>query len=267
MTREALSVFVTTLDNATTLRDCLASVAWADEIVVLDSGSHDGTEAIAREFNARWFVEPFKGYGPQKVAALAKTTHRWALLLDADEALTPEAQSKVRDALQAPRVAGFRLPRREQVFWQLQHAGVRHARMLRLFDKTRARMSGDPVHAAFVVDGPVGDIDAAFVHYGEPDIATKVDKVNRYSTGMVGTRAAQNIPFLRTRIVLQPLWHFWRQYLFRRKFLGGWAGFIGSVVEAFYVFLKYAKVYEARRNAKTRRDAGADKHRENGGHD
>ncbi len=252
MNREKLSVFVTTLNNAETLEACLAAADWADELVVLDSGSTDDTLAIAQRHGARCFVEPFKGYGPQKASAMAKVTHRWALLLDADEVLTPPARAIIEQALVAPEVAGFRLRRREQVFWRLHHPAVRHARMLRLIDTQRARFGDDPIHAAPEVDGPVRDLAAVFVHYGEPDIHTKVDKINRYSTGMVAPRRARR--WLRARMIVQPPWHFLRQYVGKRKFLSGWAGFIGSVIEAFYVFLKNAKIYEAQRRAALKRD-------------
>jgi len=248
VTREPLSVFVTTLDNGATLARCLESVAWADEIVVLDSGSTDDTREIAAAHRARWFVEPFKGYGPQKASAMAKTTHRWVLLLDADEALTPESRTAIERALEAPQIAGYTLPRREQLFWRLQHASARHNPMLRLFDKTRARFSEDRIHAAPVVDGPVVALPTPFVHYGEPDIATKVAKINHYSSGMVEDKQARGVPLLRTRMLLQPPWHFFRSYILKRKFLAGWAGLIGCAIDAFYVFLKYAKVYEARQS-------------------
>ena len=245
--REPLSVFVTTLDNAATLRRCLESVAFAEEIVVLDSGSSDDTEAIARGAGAKWFVEPFKGYGAQKASALAKTTHRWALLLDADEALTPEAAAAVMQALVSPQVAGYTLPRREQVFWTWQHESARHNPMLRLIDKERARFSDDPVHAAPEVDGPVAALATPFLHYGEPDIATKVAKINHYSSGTAEAKLERGVRLPRVRMLLQPWWQFFRNYILKRRFLSGWAGLISSIVEAFYVFLKYAKVYEARR--------------------
>lgn len=251
MIREPLSVFVTTLDNAATLERCLASVDWAEEIVVLDSGSRDETPAIAARHGARFFVEPFKGYGPQKASALAKTTHAWNLLLDADEALTPESRAAIEAALVAPRVAGFTLPRREQLFWRLQHARARHNPMLRLIDKRVARFSTDAIHAAPEVDGAVAAIAAPFLHFGEPDIATKVAKVNHYSSGMVEGKLAKGEPFVRTRMILQPPWHFFRSYVLKRKFLAGWAGFIGCAIDAFYVFLKYAKVYEAKQKRET----------------
>jgi hypothetical protein len=181
------------------------------------------------------------------------------LLLDADEALTPESRSAIERALEDPAVAGFTLPRREQLFWRMQHRNARHNPMLRLFDRSRARFSGDAIHAAPEVDGPVAALSEPFLHFGEPDIATKVAKINHYSSGMVAGKLAKGEPFVRTRMLLQPPWHFFRSYVLKRKFLAGWAGLIGCSIDAFYVFLKYAKLYEAhqREPGAGRADPGA----------
>ncbi len=250
-----LSVFVTTYNNARTLKRCLQSVAWADEIVVLDSFSDDETPAIAREFASRFEQRPFAGYGPQKQAALELTAHRWVLLLDADEALTTQAQAAIRELLErGPTAAGYRLPRVEQMFWQMQHPRSRLNTFLRLFDKERGRISSMPVHAAPEVDGPVEDLDAPFHHSGETDIHTKVDKINHYSSGLVADKLERGQGFERTRMLVYPPFAFLRAYLLKRQFLNGWAGFIASVTGAFYVFLKYAKLFEHRRREKWRRE-------------
>ena len=246
---EPLSVVVTTLNNAATLGLCLDSVRdIANDIVVLDSGSTDETAHIAGKANARFFLQPFRGYGPQKAAAIAHASNEWVLLLDADEALTDEARDAIRAVLASPPShAGYTLPRREQVFWTWQHAAARHNAMLRLFDRRRVRFSASAIHAAPTSDAPVGALSAPFLHYGEPDIATKVAKINHYSSGLVDEKLAQDVRFVRTRMVLQPWWQFVKNYFLKRRFLTGTAGFVASVTEAYYVFLKYAKVYEARK--------------------
>jgi len=246
--RQPFSVVVTTFNNAVTLERCLASVAWADDIVVLDSGSTDATLEIAAKYKTRIFVEPFRDYSAQKQSAIDKAAHAWVLLLDADEALTGTARAPVEAALQQPTVAGFRLPRREQMFWTFQHAFSWTNTHLRLFDRRRGRMNAVPVHAAPEVDGSVRtQRDAVFLHYGEPDIRTKVDKINAYSSGLVADKVRRGQRFLGVRMLLYPPVFFVRQYVFKRYFLNGWAGFISAATGAFYVFLKYAKVYEARR--------------------
>ncbi len=245
---QSLSAFVTTLNNAATLDACLASVAWADEIVVLDSFSNDATLDIARRHGARIFQQAFRGYGPQKQDALEKTTHRWVLLLDADEVLTEQAQRTIRELLAGePDADGYELPRIEQLFWRMPHPLCRMNYYLRLFDKTRGRVSDMPVHAAPKVDGTVRKLAAPFVHYGEPDIHTKVAKVNAYSTGLVPDKQARGRRPSPWIMVFYPPLFFVRLYVFKRGFLNGWAGFIASVVGAFYAFLKYAKLYEAAR--------------------
>ncbi len=247
-TGEPLSVFITTFNSGRTLARCLDSVAWASDIVVLDSFSEDDTLDIAGRYpQCRIEQAPFAGYGPQKQAALELTRHRWVLLLDADEALTQVAQRRIRALLDSgPRANGYRLPRIEQMFWRMQSQASRLNTYLRLFDKSRGRISDMPVHAAPEVDPPVEQLDAPFLHFGETDIHTKVDKVNHYSTGLVEDKAGRGQGLVRVRMLVYPPFAFFRSYLFKRQFINGWAGFIASVVTAFYAFLKYAKLYEQR---------------------
>lgn len=248
MSRQPLSVFVTTYNNADTLARCLDSVAGiAGEIVVLDSGSEDDSRAIAQSRGARVFVEPFKGYGPQKQSALDKTTHRWVLLLDADEALTPQAAEAIERTLADPQAAGYELPRLEWLFWRWPHPRAGASYMLRLFDKTRGRIGSEPIHAAPEVDGPVRRLRAPFLHYGERDLHTKVEKINHYSTGLLADSRPGKQRFLLARMILYPQWVFLRQYFGKRHVLNGAAGFIASVTMAYYAFLKSAKRYEARK--------------------
>ena len=248
MARERLSAVVTTFNNAATLESCLQSIAFADDLVVLDSGSSDKTVEIAEKYKARVFTEPFKDYSAQKQSAIDKAAHNWVLLLDADEASTPGARPVIERALESPQAAGFRLPRREQMFWTFQHAWSWTNAHLRLFDRRRGRMNAVPVHAAPEVDGPVRTLRGAILlHYGEPDIRTKVEKINAYSSGLVVDKLRRRQRFLGVRMLLYPPVFFLRQYLGKRYFLNGWAGFISAATGAFYVFLKYAKVYEARR--------------------
>ena len=247
MSRAPLSAVVTTFDNAATLRDCLASLQWCDEIVVLDSGSKDATRDIAAAFDARIFIEPFKGYGPQKQSAIDKATHDWVLLLDADESLAPEARAAIERELAAPRADGYRLPRSEWLFWRWPHAGTRPNRQLRLFRRSCGRMNAVPVHAAPEIDGTPIDLVAPFRHYGEPDLATRVEKINRYSSGLVAHKRGKRARFIGLRLLLYPPFAFLKLYLGKRYFLNGWAGYFAARTQAFYAFLKYAKVLEASR--------------------
>ena len=249
--REPLSVVVITFNNADTLDACLAEVAWADEIVVLDSGSTDDTVAIARRHGARTAVHPFDDYGPQKQRAFDMARHDWVLNLDADEILSPGTREVIERALEQPRYAGFRLPRRERMFWTVQHRWSWRNAHLRLFDRRRGGMNDVEVHAAVEVRGAVKTLRRAdFVNDGDGDIATRIDKINRYSSGMVAHKLRRRQRYTGVRMVLYPPLFFLRQYIGKRYFLNGWAGFIASATGAFYAFLKYAKLYEARRQGR-----------------
>ncbi len=242
--REALSVVVTSFNSAGTLDACLRSVAWADERVVLDSGSTDATAAIAGHHGARWHVQPFAGYSAQKQAAIDLAQHDWVLLLDSDEALDARAGPLLQAALVAPAHAGYQLWRREWMFWRWQSPRSRLNHYVRLFDRRRARMSGHAVHEAVAVEGPVGVLDAMIDHFGEPDIAGRVDKANRYSSLQLADLRRRRVRGLRLRMVGYPMVAFLRYYLWRGHFRAGWAGFVAARIHAFYAFMKYAKLYE-----------------------
>ena len=251
MTRSPVSAVVTTYNNAATLDACLASLAFADEVLVLDSGSTDETVAIARRHGARVQVEAFKGYGPQKQHAIDLARHDWILLLDADEALAPDAAVKIAAALTQPAVTGFELPRRERMFWQWQHRLSKHNHHLRLFDRRVHRMDvRDPIHAA--PDrrvGRVARLDALFLHDGEPDIASKVQRIDRYSSGMAPSLAVRRSPLrLKLRLVCYPPVVLLKQLVLKRQILNGWAGWIASVSQAYYAFVKDAKALEFQRH-------------------
>ncbi len=245
--RAKLSGVVTTFNNAATLDDCLTSLSGCDELIVLDSNSTDDSRAIAERHGARVFIEDFKGYGPQKQSAINKAAHDWVLLLDADERLAPGAATIIADALLAPMVDGFRLPRHEWLFWRWPHAGTRPNWQLRLFRRSAGGLNDVPVHAAPEVRGAVRDLAAPFLHYGEPEIAVRVDKVNRYSSGLVEHRRTRKKGAIGLRMVLYPSFVFLRFYVGKRYFLNGWAGFIAARVQGFYAFLKLAKQMEASR--------------------
>ena len=247
MAREPLSVVVTTFNNAGTLDACLRGVTWAEDIVVLDSGSTDATLAIAAHYGARIAQQPFAGYSLQKQAAIDLSAYRWVLLLDSDESVPAAAVPVLQRALQSPTCAGFELERREWLFWRWQAPRSRLNHYVRLFDRTCARMSDQAVHESVQVDGPVARLAVVLDHHGERDIAGRVAKANRYSSLQVADLADRKVRGLGWRMVGYPAIAFLRYYLLRGHYRAGWAGFIAARVHAFYAFLKYAKLHEARR--------------------
>ena len=243
---------VTTFNNAQTLSRCLASLkSICSEIVVLDSGSTDRTREIAESFGARFYVQTFAGYSAQKTAAIALATADWIVLLDSDEALDDIAQEAICAALPAltltpetSAITGFRLKRRELIFWRYQHVFSKHNRFLRVFDRRKAQMSSHAVHESVLVTGKVSDLAGCIIHEGDRSIEQKLTKLNQYSS--LAALAKRPPPGFAGafRLTLYPVWYFFRAYLLRRQFLNGWAGYVNSVELAHYAFLKYAKMLE-----------------------
>lgn len=241
-----LSAFITTYNNDDTLAACIQSVAWADEVVVLDSFSQDKTVEIAETMGCKVYQHKFMGYGPQKQLALEKTSNDWVILLDADEELSAALQAEIKHLLTTtPNADGYEIPRQEQLFWRMCSTSVRLNYYLRLFNKQKGYVSTMPVHAAPKVEGKIKRLENVFYHFGERNIHIKVEKINSYSTGLVEDKVNKGKrcrPWL--HLVLYPPFVFLRSFIFKRNFMNGWAGLIASVTMAYYAFLKYAKLYE-----------------------
>ena len=248
MMRAPLSGVVTTLNNAGTLDECLASLAFCDELVVLDSGSTDATLAIARKHGARVHAQDFAGYSAQKQAAIDLAQNDWVLLLDADEFLADGARERIERELAAPHADGYRLPRQEWLFWRWPHPWTAPNWQTRLFRRSSGCMNEVPVHAEPEVRGRVLDLRAPLRHRGEADIAMRVDKINRYSSGLVEHKRGARL--VGPRMLLYPWIAFARFYVLKRYFLNGWAGFIAARTHAYYAFLKYAKLHETTRTVR-----------------
>jgi len=245
----SLSVVITTFNSEATIQRCLDSVGFADEIVVLDSFSEDGTMAMLEQAGAVIKQQKFKGFAQQKSDAIALSSHRWVLLLDSDEYLSETAQKVVQQwQMQDTDVQGYHLPRIEWVFWRWSHRWVRHNRFLRLFDKSRMQIQQRLVHESVEVDGAVADLQAPIMHYGERSIAEKLKKINHYSSLSAQQKFAEGKRCGVLRILFYPPFYFVRQYLFKRQILNGVAGLINATINSYYAFLKYAKLYELQKN-------------------
>ncbi len=259
-----LSAVITTFNNAATLRRCLESLTLdgkllVDEVLLLDSGSTDATLQIAREFTARIERHPFTDYGSQKQHAINLATHDWVLLLDADEWLAEPLQLSVYSWCKyEPVASAYRLKRQEWLLWRWQHHWSKMVSPIRLFNRKTAKMNLVPVHAAIEAQGKVEVLEGYLRHSGEANLHTKVDKINAYSSGQANWRQSRS--FLRLRILIYPGFAFWREYLWRRQFLNGWAGFMAAKSASFYAFLKYAKAFEVQKNKGNNRteDVGPD---------
>jgi glycosyltransferase involved in cell wall biosynthesis len=241
-----LSVTVITRNEAADIADALRSVAWADEILVVDSASTDDTVAIARQYTERVMVREWPGYIAQKNHAASLASHDWILSLDADERVTPELAEEVRTLLASgPAHQGYRVPR---VTWHLGR-WIRTTDwypdyQLRLYDRRSAEWTGRYVHESVAVRGTTGRLAGELQHYAFRDIADHLETIDRYTT-LAARQMAENgrrAGFL--RIAGHPPLAFLRNYLVHGGVRDGVPGFVISALNAYYVFLKFVKLWE-----------------------
>lgn len=245
-----LSVAIVAHNEAENLARTLASVTWADEIVLVDSGSVDGTLEIAREYGATIYQEPWKGYGGQVNSALDKCTHPWILNLDADEVVTPELALRIQSLLAGtPASEGYTVARLNLIFGRwMRHGGLYPDRKLRLFRRGFARLREDTEpHATPKPNGPVAHLDGGdLLHYQYPTLDSYIEHMHRYSTASIplmvtrGRTSRTAIAFLRNT-VLNPALTFLYNYFFRLGFLDGREGLTFHLNHALYVNWKYVK--------------------------
>lgn len=241
-----ISATVITLNAEDTLDRALESVAWVDEIVVVDAGSRDATPRIAREHGARLLSRDWPGYGVQKQRALEAAGGRWILSVDADEVVTAPLAAAIRDAVADPRGrAGFRMERHTRFLgaW-LGSRGWWRERKLRLFRADRARFEDSPVHEGVIVDGPVGRLEGALLHDPWPSVEARLEKDNRYTSleaeelFRAGRRPGALGPF-----GAAARW-FVKAYLKRGAILHGTAGLIHAGLEAATAAQRHGKLVE-----------------------
>jgi len=240
-----LSAVVTSYNNQETIEKCVRSLSFANEIIVLDSFSSDNTLQILASLNCTVKQQTFKGYSQQKQDAINLASHDWVFLLDSDEFLTTEAQTIIENwQKKIPNAAAYALPRREWVFWQWSSSWVRMNRFIRLFNKKNAKVSNDLVHESIQSSGKVTPLNAIIMHYGETSVAVKVEKINKYAELAAQQKFQQGKKVSRLKLVLYPIWYFFKQYFFRRQIFNGKAGFINAKLNTQYAYLKYLKLYE-----------------------
>jgi glycosyltransferase involved in cell wall biosynthesis len=247
-----LSVVVIARNEARVIARCLESVAWADEIIVLDAASSDGTADIARTSNAKvTTTADWPGFGPQKNRALDLATGDWVLSLDADEWITRELRAEIEQAIGAPgNHAAFRLPRLSSYCGRfMRHSGWWPDFVTRLFRRGAARFSADRVHERLVVDGAVGTLRESLMHEAIVDLDDALEKMNAYSTAGALMQFERGKTASLAGAVLHGAWTFIRTYVLRRGFLDGREGFMlamSNAEGAYYRYLKLLLLHEKR---------------------
>jgi glycosyltransferase involved in cell wall biosynthesis len=247
-----LTVTIITRNESANIAAALESVSWADEIVLVDAESTDDTVAIARRFTARVIVREWPGYVAQKNFAAEQACHDWILSLDADERVSPALANEMRSVLHvAPREAGFRLPRASFYLGRwLRSTDWYPDFQLRLYDRRRARWDGRYVHESVKADGPVRTLRGELLHYPYRDIAHHVQTIDRYTTLVAEQAAERGKRASVVDVLVRPPLAFLRNYLLRLGVRDGQAGLVVSLLNSYYVFLKFAKLWERQRRSR-----------------
>lgn len=239
-----LSVVIITRNEAEAIRDCLESVRFADQIVVLDSGSSDGTPEICRSLGAEVYESAeWPGFGPQKNRAITRVSGEWVLSLDADERVTPELRAEIERTLAAPGADAYRMPRLSRYLSRyMRHSGWHPDFVTRLFRRGRARFSDDLVHERLIVEGSVGTLSNPLLHEAFTSAEEVLDKVNRYSSAGAQMARERGRRTGLAGAVLRGAWTFFRTYVLKAGFLDGREGFMLAVSNAEGTYYRHVKL-------------------------
>jgi glycosyltransferase involved in cell wall biosynthesis len=242
-----LSVAIITKNEEENIRQCLQSVEFAGQIVLVDSGSTDSTLQIASEFNCEIHSEEWRGFGPQKQSAIEKCREPWILVLDADERIPRDTAALIKKIVTDSdiREAGFSFPRRNyfQGRW-IKHAGWWPDRIVRLFRKEAGRMSAAVVHESVEIQGAIGNLDEVIEHYTESRLSKIIQKIDRYSTLGAQTAFTEGKTSSAAGAFMRAFFTFIQDYFFRLGILDGMPGLTLAVTDSVNKFFKYSKLSE-----------------------
>jgi glycosyltransferase involved in cell wall biosynthesis len=247
-TRARLSAVIITRNAASQLDACLESIAFADEIVVVDTASEDATREIAARRGARVIEQDWLGFGLQKQFAVAQAANDWVLCVDADERVSPQLAADIQRALEAPASPVYRMPRRNRFLGRwLAHGEGYPDWSPRLFDRRQARWSDDSVHEKVLYVATPGVLAGDLLHDSAEDLTTYLAKQNRYSTLAAAQLFERGRRAGGVELTLSPLVRFVKFYFFRLGFLDGMPGLVHIAIGCANSFLKYAKLIEMNR--------------------
>ena len=251
-----LSVVLITKNAEALLEKCLQSCAFADEIVVVDSGSTDRTLAIANAYKAKVIHQNWLGFGPQKQFAVSQASHDWVLCLDADEWLSEELRHEISNLLNnfaaEKHLAAYRFARSNKFMGRFLKFGEGYPDYnLRLFDRRQARWSDHAVHEHVITDGQIGTLKGDLMHESGEDIALYLAKQNRYTSLQADILFQRGKKAGMAKLVFSPLLRFVKFYLLRQGFRDGLPGLVHISIGCFNSYIKYAKLNELHRLGKS----------------
>jgi glycosyltransferase involved in cell wall biosynthesis len=245
-----LSVALITRNAAAQLEPCLASVAFAEEIIVVDSGSTDGTLDLAARHGARVVHREWLGFGAQKQFAVAAASHDWVLCVDADERVSPELRERIVAELKAPRAFVYAMPRRNRFLGRwLKHGEGYPDWSVRLFHRAHANWGNEPVHEKVVSRSPVLKLSGDLLHDSAETLEKYLDKQNRYTSLQAESMHAAGRRANVVQLVISPILRFIKYYLLRLGFLDGVPGLVHIAIGCMNSFNKYAKLKALERAA------------------
>lgn len=251
MSRAPLSAVIITLNAARQIEDCLASVAFADEILVVDAGSRDATLDVARRHGARVVHHDWEGFGKQKRFAVTQAKYPWVLCLDADERVSGELRAAILQVLEAPTFQVYAMPRCNRFMGRwLRHGEGYPDLNLRLFHRDYAQWSEDTVHEKVLTQEPIGRLRGDLLHESETGIAEYLEKQNRYTTLQARILYERGARVGMAHMLYSPLLRFIKFYFLRLGFLDGLPGLIHITIGCMNSLMKYAKLRELQRAAR-----------------
>jgi len=251
-----VSAIVVCFNEEDRLEDCLKSVFWCDEIVVVDSFSTDGTPEIARRYATRFEQREWTGYRDQKAYAHSLATQKWVLLIDSDERVTENLHKEMLQSMAADQgeFAAYAIPRLVYYLGRWWRRGGWYPDYdVRLFRRDRATWGGVDPHEKIIVDGKVRRLQHPLHHYSYRSIDDHINRINRFTTISSAELSKAGGRWRLSDALLRPAMRFFRSYILKRGFMEGFAGFYVALTAAVYVFLKYAKLWEL--ESKEKRDA------------
>ena len=242
--RHRLSAVIITLNAASQLDACLQSLAFADEIVVVDSGSTDRTVEIARACGARVVHQAWLGYGPQKRFSVGQASNDWVFCVDADERVSSELRSSLESALNTTAFQAYEMARCNRFMGRwLRHGEGYPDWNLRLFDRRRARWSEDPVHEKVVAETTIGKLDGDLLHESAETLHSYLEKQNRYTSLQAEMLLRKGVRPSLFKLVLSPVARFLKFYVVRLGFLDGVPGLVHILIGCNNALMKNAKLF------------------------
>jgi glycosyltransferase involved in cell wall biosynthesis len=239
----SLSVIIITKNESLNIRECIESIKWADEIIVVDSGSTDDTVAICREYTQHVYSHDWPGFGIQKNRALDYASKDWVLSLDADERVTPELRAEIEMAMREGKAQGYEIPRLSSFCGRfMYHSGWYPDYVLRLFRRGSARFSDNLVHERLLIDSQTERLKSLMLHYAFENLEEVLHKTNQYSTAGAQMQFQRGRKSSLSGAVVRGLWSFVRSYVLRAGFLDGREGFILAVSNAEGTYYRYLKL-------------------------